>query len=111
MLKDGLIKESSCEWSSPIVVVKKKDGSNRICVDYRKFNTITKFDAYPIPRIDEMLDAIGNAKYISTLDLAKEYWQTPMGKQHCEKTTFSSLLGLFQFTMMPFGPSGLPAFF
>ena len=82
MLKDGLIKESSCEWSSPIVVVKKKDGSNRICVDYRKLNAITKFDAYPMPSIDKMLDAIGNAKYISTLDLAKGYWQLPMDKQH-----------------------------
>ena len=111
MLKDGLIEESSSEWSSPIVVVKKKDGSNRICVDYRKLNVITKFDAYPMPRIDEMLDAIGNAKYISTLDLAKEYWQIPMDQQDCEKTAFRSPLGLFQFTVMPFGLSGAPASF
>ena len=111
MLKDGLIEESSSEWSSPIVVVKKKDGSNRICVDYRKLNAITKFDAYPMPRIDEMLDAIGNAKYISTLDLAKGYWQIPMDQQDCEKTAFSSPLGLFQFTVMPFGLSGAPASF
>ena len=76
-------------------MVKKKDGSNRICVDYRKLNAVTKFDAYPMPRIDEMLDAIGNAKYISTLDLAKGYWQIPMDKQDCEKTAFSSPLGLF----------------
>ena len=111
MLKDELIKESSCEWSPPIVVVKKKDSSNRICVDYRKLNAITKFDAYPMPRIDEMLDAIGNAKYISNLNLAKGYWQIPMDIQHCEKTAFSSPLGLFQFTMIPFGLSGVPAFF
>ena len=75
---------------SPIVVVKKKDSSNRICVDYRKLNAITKFDTYPMPRIDEMLDVIGNAKYISTLDLEKGYWQIPMDKQDCEKTAFSS---------------------
>ena len=111
MLKDGLIEESSSEWSSPIVVVKKKDGSNRICVDYRKLNGITKFDAYPMPRIDEMLDAIGNAKYISTLDLAKGYWQIPMDQQDREKTAFSSPLGLFQFTVMPFGLSGASASF
>ena len=92
-------------------MVKKKDGSNRICVDYRKLNAVTKFDAYPMPRIDEMLDAIGNAKYISTLNLAKGYWQIPMDKQDCEKTAFSSPLGLFQFTMMPFGLSGAPASF
>ena len=111
MLKDGFIDESSSEWSSPIVVVKKKDSSNRICVDYRKLNAITKFDAYPMPRIDEMLDAIGNAKYISTLNLAKGYWQIPMDQQDCEKTAFSSPLGLFQFTAMPFGLSGAPASF
>ena len=76
MLKNGLIEESSSEWSSSIVVVKKKYGSNRICVDYRKLNTVTKFDAYPMPRIDEMLDAIGNAKYIPTLErvLARYRW-------------------------------------
>ena len=64
-----------------------------------------------MPRIDEMLDAIGNAKYISTLDLVKGYWQIPMDKQDCEKTAFSSPLGLFQFTEMPFGLSGAPASF
>ena len=76
MLKNGLIEESSSEWSSSIVVVKKKYGSNRICVDYRKLNTVTKFDAYPMPRIDEMLDDIGNAKYIPTLErvLARYRW-------------------------------------
>ena len=81
------------------------------CVDYRKLNAVTKFDAYPMPRIDKMLDAIGNAKYTSTLDLAKGYWQIPMDKQDCEKTAFSSPLGLFQFTVMPFGLSGAPASF
>ena len=73
MFKDGLIEELIGEWSSPIVMVKKEDGSNRICVDYRKLNAVTKFDAYLMPRIDKMLDVIGNAKYIFTLDLAKGY--------------------------------------
>ena len=111
MMADGLIKESSSEWSSPLVIVKKKDGSNQICIDYRKLNAVTKFDAYPIPRVDEMLDAIGNAKYISTLDLAKGYWQIPMEAQDREKTAFSSTIGLCQFTVMPFGLCGAPATF
>ena len=111
MLHDGLIEESSSEWSSPIVVVRKKDGSNRICVDYRKLNAVTTFDAYPMLRIDEMLDQIGNAKYITTLDLAKGYWQVPMADEDREKTTFSSPMGLYQFTVMPFGLSRAPATF
>ena len=111
MSEDGLIEESTSEWSSPLVIVKKKDGSNRICVDYRKVNAVTNFDAYPMPRIDEMLDKVGNAKYITTLDLAKGYWQVPMAREDKEKTAFSSPMGLYQFTVMPFGLSGAPATF
>ena len=111
LLDDGLIEESTSEWSSPTVIVKKKDGSNRICVDYRKVNAVSKFDAYPMPRINEMLDSIGDATYITTLDLAKGYWQVPMDKRDREKTAFSSPLGLMQFTVMPFGLSGAPATF
>ena len=111
MLKDGIIEESTSDWASPIVVVRKKDGSNRLCIDYRKLNALTKFDAYPMPRIDEMLDNIGRSKYLTTLDLAKGYWQIPMEETDKEKTAFTSPLGLFQFTTMPFGLSGAPATF
>ena len=111
MLCDGLIEESNSEWSSPIVVVRKKDGSNRICVDYRKLNAVTKLDAYPMPRIDEMLDQIRNAKYKTALDLAKGYWQVPMADEDREKIAFSSLMGLYQFTVMPFGLSVAPTTF
>ena len=82
MLKDGLIEELNSEWSSLIVVLKKKDSSNRICVDYRKLNAVTKFDVYPMyAKNRQVLDAIGNAKYISTLNLVKRYWQIPIDKQ------------------------------
>ena len=94
-----------------MVTVKKKDGGVRLCVDYRRLNAITKFDAYLMPRIEELLDKIGTARYISTMDLAKEYWQVPMSDEDQEKTAFSSPNGLFHFINMPFGLSGAPATF
>ena len=111
LLDQGLVEESTSEWSSPLVIVKKKDGGNQICVDYRKVNSVTKFDSYPMPRVDEMLDAVGKARFITTLDLAKGYWQVPLHPADKEKTAFSSPLGLLQFTVMPFGLSGAPATF
>ena len=94
-----------------MVIVKKKDGSNCICVDYRKLKAVTKFDAYPMPQSDELLDNIGQSKYLTTLDLAKGYWQVPMAEEDKGKTAFSSPLGLLQFTTMPFGLSGALATF
>jgi hypothetical protein len=69
MIEDGLIEESNSEWSSPMVIVNKKDGSCRICIDYRKLNAVTRFDAYPMPRMEEIIDRVGQAKFITTLDL------------------------------------------
>ena len=111
MERDGIIEKSESEWTSPLVVVTKKDGGIRLCVDYRKLNQVTKFDAYPMPRVEELLDEIGNAQFISTLDLAKGYWQVPVSKEDREKTVFVSPKGLYQFITMPFGLSGAPATF
>ena len=111
MERDGIIEKSSSEWASPLVIVKKQDGGLRICVDYRQLNQVTKFDAYPMPRIEELLDKVGNAEFITTLDLAKGYWQVPMHEEDKEKTAFTSPRGLYQFTTMPFGLSGAPATF
>ena len=76
----GVIEPSQSEWSSPIVVVKKKDGNIRLCIDYRRLNSTTPFNAYPMPWTDELIDRLGGAKYITTLDLAKGYWQRDIGK-------------------------------
>ena len=107
----GVIKPSCSEWASPIVLVPKKDGTTRLCVDYRKLNQISRFDAYPVPRIDEMIDKIGKGNYITTLDLNKGYWQIPVGKASQDKTAFITPFGLYEFLMMPFGLQGAPATF
>ena len=78
------------------MLVETKDGDVHFCVDYRKLNRVSKFDAYPMPRVEEVLDNVGAAKYISTLDLAKGYWQIPMARYSREKMAFTTPFGLFE---------------
>ncbi|XP_033739131.1 uncharacterized protein LOC117326489 [Pecten maximus] len=111
MAEQGLIIPSKSPWSSPIVLVRKRDGTIRICVDYRKLNSITVFDAYPTPRIDNILEQLGNARYLSTLDLTKGYWQVPLSENSREKSAFITPFGLYEFTVMPFGMKTAPATF
>ncbi|CAM5073410.1 unnamed protein product [Eretmochelys imbricata] len=103
MLELGVIEESHHQWSSPIVLVPKPDGTTRFCNDFRRLNEISKFDAYPIPSIDELVDRLGNARFLTTLDLTKGYWQIHLAKDAKEKTAFSTPEGLFQYTVLPFG--------
>ena len=102
----------SCSpYSSPIVVVQKKCGDIRLCVDYRQLNAKTRKDAYPLPCIEESLDALTGAKWFSTLDLASGYNQVPMAEKEKEKTTFCTPFGLFEFNRMPFGLCNAPGTF
>ena len=111
MLEMGIIRPSKSEWASPALLVPKKDRSKRFCADYRALNRIAKFDAYPMPRIDEIIDRLGGARYISTLDLTRGYWQVPLAEDSIEKSAFTTPFGLFEFLVMPFGLHGAPATF
>ncbi|GBM73447.1 Transposon Ty3-G Gag-Pol polyprotein [Araneus ventricosus] len=111
MVDNGIIEESSGPWASPIVLVKKKDGSTRFCVDYRKLNEITKKDSYPLPRIDDTLDALNGSQWFTTLDLKSGYWQVEVRPEDREKTAFTTGQGLWQFKVMPFGLCNAPATF
>ena len=111
MLVADIIRPSKSPWSSPVVLVTKPDGTARFCVDYRKVNSVTKRDAYPIPRIDDTLDALGKAKFFTTLDLESGYWQIPMKEEDKEKTAFSTSQGHWEFQTMPFGVVNGPACF
>ena len=111
MLAEGVIEPSQSDWASPIVLVRKKDGSIRLCVDYRKLNAQSRTDAYPMPRIEDILDRVGKAKFITTLDLTRGYWQVPVADEDRHKTAFTSPFGLYQFCVMPFGLNRTPATF
>ena len=88
MLQNDITQPSSSQWASPVILIQKQDGSQRFCVDYKKQNSITKKDAYPIPRIDETLDTLAGSCWFSTLDLVSGYWQTELAQQDREKTAF-----------------------
>ncbi|CAG2249051.1 unnamed protein product [Mytilus edulis] len=103
-LLDGkIIEPSKSPWASCIVPVTKKDGSTRICIDFRPINSLTIKDSYPLCRIDDSLDALRGSKWLSVLDLSSGYWQVEMDENDKEKTAFTSTKGLFHFNVMPMG--------
>ncbi|GBM83446.1 Uncharacterized protein K02A2.6 [Araneus ventricosus] len=98
-------------WSSPVVLVKKKNGEWRFCVDYRRLNKVTKKDVYPLPRIDDALDCLAGARIFSMMDLKSGYWQVELDDKDREKTAFVTPDGLLEFKVMPFGLCNAPASF
>ena len=111
MLDQNIIQISTSPWSSPVVLVKKKDGSTRFCVDYRKLNAVTHKDSHPLPRIDDALDALPGSKVFSTLDLQSGYHQVAMHPNSKEKTAFISHSGLYEFNVLSFGLTNAPSNF
>lgn len=103
MLDGNIIRPSIYPWSTPIVVVKKKDQSIRLCIDFRKLNDVTVKDSYPLPRIEDCLDALRGNNWFSTLDLCSGYHQVGMDPHSAQINTFGTSKGLFEFTRMPFG--------
>jgi Reverse transcriptase (RNA-dependent DNA polymerase) len=111
MLAQQVIEPATCEWVSPIVLVPKPDGTLRFCVDYRRLNMITVPDTYPLPRMDECIDSIGDAVVFTTLDCNSGYWQIPVHPGDRAKTTFTSHYGTCRFLRLPFGLRNAPAIF
>ena len=109
MLARGIIEPIASEWASPVVIVIKRDCTMRFCVDYRGVNHLTKPDNYPLPRLDDSLDMLGNSDTYSTMDACSAYWQIWMDPDSVEKTTFVSHAGTYAFKFMPFGLRNAPA--
>jgi transposase InsO family protein len=111
LLDRGQIEESTSPWSSPVVLVKKKDKTMRFCIDYRRLNSVTIKDAFPLPRIDEIFDQLNDAKYYTKFDFKSGYFQVPLSKEDRPKTAFSTRDNHYQFTVLPQGITNGPATF
>ncbi|XP_071925131.1 transposon Tf2-1 polyprotein [Coffea arabica] len=111
LLEKGFVKESDSPWGAPVLFVKKKDGSLRLCIDYRGLNEVTIKNKYPLPLIDSLFDQLQGSVVFSKLDLRQGYYQLKIKKEDIPKTAFSSRYGHFEFAVMPFGLTNAPAAF
>ena len=111
LLEAKLIRPSISPWGAPVLFVKKKDGSKRLCIDYRALNKVTKRDAYPMPRIQESLDRLGSATFYSNMDATWGFWQNPVAKGDIPKTAFNTRYGSYEFLVTPFGLVNSPSAF
>ncbi|MGL5119019.1 MAG: reverse transcriptase family protein, partial [Plesiomonas shigelloides] len=103
LLEHGLAVPSSSPWCSPCLLVPKSDGTSRFCTDYRKVSALTKPDSFPLPRVDDCVDRVGNSRFVTKLDLLKGYWQVPLTEKASEITAFATPDAFLQYKVMPFG--------
>lgn len=111
MLENGLAVLSTSSWSSLCILIQKPDPTFRPCTDFRKVNAVTKPDSFPLPRIEDCIDLLGSAKYVSNFDLLKGYWQVPLSARARDICSFVTPSGLNSYTLMPFGLRNAPALF
>ena len=111
LLENDFIEPSNSDWSSPCILVPKPEGSYRMCNDYRKVNSVTKTDSFPLPQIDDCIDKIGQAKYVTKFNLLKGFWQVPLTDLAKEISAMVTPYGLNQYKVMPFGMKDSPATF
>ncbi|MEO0683466.1 MAG: reverse transcriptase domain-containing protein [Cyanobacteria bacterium J06649_11] len=111
MIEKGLVRKSTSPWASPVVLVPKSNGQTRMCFDYRAVNKVTVTDSHPLPRIDDLLDNLKDAKYFSKIDLKSGFWQIPMEESSIPKTAFTTHRGLYECIIMPFGLKNSPSTF
>ncbi len=111
LIENGLAVPSCSPWCSPCVLVPKADGTSRFCTDYRKVNKLTKADSYPLPRMDDCIDRIGSAKFVTKLDLLKGYWQVPLTERASEISAFATPDAFLQYKILAFGLKNAPATF
>ncbi|KAG3101773.1 hypothetical protein PI125_g14368 [Phytophthora idaei] len=106
-----LTRPSTSPWDSPVLTIREPDGGIRFCIDYRKLNAVTVKDCYPMSLIDDILDVLGDAELISTMNIASGYWNVPMEEDSIPKTMFTCEYGLYEWLLMPFGLcNAVPAF-
>ena len=111
MRKYGIIEPAASPWASNVVLVKKKDGTLRFCIDYRRLNSVTRQDSYPLPLINNCLNALSKSSWYSTLDLRSGYYNIPIAEEDRDKSAFVTRSGCYRFTVMPFGLTCAPSVF
>jgi len=111
LLKNGIVEKSDSPYNNPLVLLRKKNGKLRICVDFRELNAVTKREMYPLPNASDLFDRLSGQEYFTTIDLSKGYYQIKLDENSQEKTAFSTSQGHFKFTRLPFGLTSAPAAF
>jgi hypothetical protein len=111
LLEQGFVQPSASPWGSPVLFVENKDGTKRMCIDYRTLNSMTIKNKYPLPRIEDLLDRLKKARFFSNIDLRSGYHQMKIREQDIPKTAFTTRYGLYEFVVVSFGMTNASVYF